>query len=669
MRAIAILVVVLFHAGVPGFEGGYVGVDVFFVISGFVITGLLLRERASSGRTSILAFYGRRCRRIIPAAALVIVVTVVLSYAFLGSVGGSRAATDGKWAAVFLANFHFTSIGTSYLGAQLPPSPLQNYWSLSVEEQFYIVYPTIFLVLAGVRSRLSLRARLAIGLALVFCGSLIFSIIDTSRDPVGAYFSPFTRAWELALGALIAVGTPWLLKVPAHIATVVTWLGLGSIFFAVFTFTSHTAYPGSLVTIPVVGAAMIIGGGASSPRFGVESLLRLAPFQRLGDLSYSLYLWHWPILIVASEHEGLVSPAFPGSLGWVFVALVASWATYLLLENPIRHARALLRVRWASVALGAALTIATLVAVTAIGSDVGAEGTSTTSSAVRSASLPTVLHLVKASEHIRTVPTNLIPPVSQAVLEPVTNIGGTPDPCFSALARLSLDGCTFGDRSGSFTMVLYGDSHAAMWFPDIEAIAKRAHWRLVVITGGNCELSWYPEPLPGPLYQGAHCNALHQFAIDAINRIDPNLLIVAQIVSQPAIDDGVTPGQWKLGLEQQLRRVTAPKTAKIVIGNEPTGGGPDCLATHLTDVQACSTPAISPLTPYFNAEQDAAVAEGARYIEVTPWICTRKCSPIIGNYDVYFNSGHLALGYVRFLEGVLAQAIDLPASTKSNPLH
>jgi hypothetical protein len=414
---------------------------------------------------------------------------------------------------------------------------------------------------------------------------------------------------------------------------------------------------------------MIIGGGASSPRFGVESILRLAPFQRLGDLSYSLYLWHWPILIVASEHQGLVSPVFPGSLGWVLVAFAASWATYLLLENPIRHAKALLRAPVASVALGAVLTISTLVAVTAIGSNVGAEGTSTTSSAVHSASLQTVLHLVKDSEHIRTVPKNLIPPVSQAVLEPLTNIGSYPETCALALDRLSLHGCTFGDPSGSLTMVLYGDSHATMWFPDIEAIAKQAHWRLVVITGGGCQLSWYPEPLPGPLYQGAHCNALHQFAIDAINRIDPNLLIVAQVIDAVAIDDGVTPSQWKLGLEQQLRRVTAPKTAEIVIGNEPTGGGPDCLARHLTDVQACSTPAINPLTSYVNAERDAALAAGARYIEVTPWFCAKKCSSVIGNYDVYFNAGHLSIGYVRFLEGVLAQAIDLPASTKSTPLH
>ena len=217
LRAVAVLLVVLFHAGVSGLSGGYIGVDVFFVISGFVITGVLLRERASSGRTSILAFYGRRCRRIIPAATLVIIVTVLLSYVYLGAGVGERTATDGRWATVFLANFHFTAVGTDYLGSQLAPSPLQNYWSLAVEEQFYVIYPTIFLLLATVGTRWALRARLAIGLVVILGVSLAFSVIDTQSNATGAYFSPFTRAWELALGALVAVATPWLKLIPSRV--------------------------------------------------------------------------------------------------------------------------------------------------------------------------------------------------------------------------------------------------------------------------------------------------------------------------------------------------------------------------------------------------------------------------------------------------------------------
>ncbi|MGP0109428.1 MAG: acyltransferase family protein, partial [Acidimicrobiales bacterium] len=162
LRAVAVGLVVLYHAGVPRLTGGYVGVDVFFVISGFVITGLLLRERSGTGRTSILGFYARRVRRILPAATLVILVTVSFTYVVLGFVIGNNVANDGRWAAVFLANFHFESVGTNYLTAALPPSPLQNFWTLSVEEQFYVVFPTLFLLVARVKGRFSLRTRMSV---------------------------------------------------------------------------------------------------------------------------------------------------------------------------------------------------------------------------------------------------------------------------------------------------------------------------------------------------------------------------------------------------------------------------------------------------------------------------------------------------------------------------
>src|SRR5580704_4136136 len=152
LRAVAVLLVVLYHANVPDLTGGFVGVDVFFVISGFVITGLLLRERHSTGPTSLFSFYARRCRRILPAATLVVVVTVIAAYVFLGVVAGSGTADDGRWAAAFLANVHFERVGTNYLLSQQLPSPLQNFWSLSVEEQFYLVYPTLFLVVARLKS-------------------------------------------------------------------------------------------------------------------------------------------------------------------------------------------------------------------------------------------------------------------------------------------------------------------------------------------------------------------------------------------------------------------------------------------------------------------------------------------------------------------------------------
>jgi len=365
LRAVAILLVVLFHAGVPGVTGGYVGVDVFFVISGFVITGVLLREKTSTGSTSILGFYARRARRIIPAATLVIVVTVLAAFAFLGSVSGGETAVDGQWASVFLANIHFANTATNYLASQHPPSPLQNFWSLAVEEQFYLVYPAIFLVTAAVFGRLSFRRKLMIVLGCIIVISYSLSIILTATNASSAFFSPFTRAWELALGGLIAMTTTSLRHLPSMLAAGASWLGLGLILVSAFVFTTSTSYPGSLVALPVTGAALILAGGAAGPDWGVETILRQRPLQLLGLISYSLYLWHWPILTIAAERRGRTSLPLSESLLWVLLSVVLAIGTYILIENPVRHSRLLIGRRWLSVAAGGCLILTGLAVSTA----------------------------------------------------------------------------------------------------------------------------------------------------------------------------------------------------------------------------------------------------------------------------------------------------------------
>src|SRR5580658_5898351 len=238
LRAVAVVLVVLFHAGVPGLTGGYVGVDVFFVLSGFVITGLLLREQQGSGRTSLISFYGRRSRRILPAATLVIIATVLASYHWLGFLIGNSTADVGRTASLFYANFHFIAVGTDYLSAQAPPSALGNYWSLSVEEQFYLVYPALLLATALVWTRCDLRLKLAALLTVGVGISLFWSIHQTAANPTAAYFSPFTHGWELALGGLVALGRPLFVRLPRAVAIGMTWIGLAGILAAAFEFTS-----------------------------------------------------------------------------------------------------------------------------------------------------------------------------------------------------------------------------------------------------------------------------------------------------------------------------------------------------------------------------------------------------------------------------------------------
>ena len=664
------MLVVLYHANVPLISGGYVGVDVFFVISGFVITGVLLRERAATSTTSILAFYGRRCRRIIPAATLVIVTTALLSYGLLGYVSGNNVAVDGRWAAVFLSNFHFQAVGTNYLSSFLPPSPLQNYWSLSIEEQFYAVFPMLFLLVARTRRlQASFEARLAVMLTLVIVGSFSLSVVQTAANSSGAYFSPFARAWELAIGALIATGTRWLISVPTRIAATATWMGIGAILFAAFTFDGQTDYPGWLVAIPVLGAGLIIAGGAAGPRFGTEVFLGRAPFRWLGKMSYSLYLWHWPILVLAAESAGQTSLPLPKSLFWVAIALVVSMATYALIENPIRHARLLNRNRWASIGLGVGLTVLTVailsVQIHSHQDSVGStEATPTSTEDSVPTSLAAVRRMVAAAGQIRTSPANLSPLPGAAFFD--FGLPSTWTGCDAGEADTSVPACTFGDPHGTPILVLYGDSHAIMWAQAINDIAIRARWRFVLLAKPDCPVNMLPYKNPAgfgaPGGEWSACDGWHRNSLQRINRIDPRLLIVTQELHARPDGRNYTPTQWQHALEHVLNLVSSPGTAKVVLGNIPllAESGPDCLARHGDDVQACSGPRDSWLTPYNRAERTAAESTGARYVDVSPWLCGDNCSAVIGHYEVYMDRFHITNTYARFLEGALAEALQLP---------
>ncbi len=670
LRAVAVALVVLYHANVPRLTGGYVGVDVFFVISGFVITGLLLRERAATRRTSIVGFYARRARRIIPAATLVIVVTVLLSYPVLGFVDGNNVAVDGRWAAVFLSNFHFEAIGTDYLSASRPPSPLQNYWSLSVEEQFYVAFPLFLVLIARSKPRLSFERRLAIGLVVLIVGSFGLSVVQTSANATAAYFSPLTRAWELGLGALIAVGTGWLRRVPALVAAAITWVGMGLVLCASLILNAQSAYPGWVVAVPVLGAGLVIAGGSAAPHYGVEAILKIAPCRWLGRLSYSLYLWHWPILVLVAESAGQSRLAVSQSLWWIAVALIASVGTYVLVENPIRHARFSTRSRWMSIGLGVGLTAGTIGILTVQidshrGQVVAAAAGASLATDPAPASPDTVRRLVETAGQIHSVPPNLTPPVASAFFD--FGLPGTWTGCSATYTETTVPSCTFGDPLGNHTVVLYGDSHAIMWAQAINDIAIRAKWKFVLLAKVACPVGLLPYRNPsGDGEAGGEwvaCDQWHRSAVDRINRIDPDLLIVTQAAEYGPNGALYPPAAWQRGLEDALGRVTSKGTTKVVIGDIPRlpQSGPDCLARHLRDVQACSGPNNLSQAPYNRAELAASGAAGARYVDLAPWFCSVTCTAIIGHYDVYVNDSHITNTYAHVLEGVLAGALHLPA--------
>lgn len=661
LRAVAVLLVVFYHANVARVTGGFVGVDVFFVISGFVITGLLLREHRGTGRTSILNFYARRVRRILPAATLVILVVVSASYLALGYVSGNTVADDGRWAAVFLSNFHFEAVGTNYFTAKLPPSPLQNFWSLSVEEQFYVVYPTLFLVMARLKGRLSLQAKMAIVLVVVIVASYWLSVVQTASQPTAAYFSPFTRAWELALGALVAVATPWLKRIPAPGAALLTWAGLAAIAVAAFTFTAETPYPGSLVAIPVLGAALVIAGGVAAPRLGAEQLLKLRAFQWFGKRSYSLYLWHWPILIIAAEQAGKTTLSLRDNLALILLAIVVSMGSYRLVENPIRHWKLPSRT---TVAAGITTVVATLAILSLV---IGLESTSGVATGIPAApNLHTVLHEVAAAKSITKVPSSIDPGLAQAS----SDYGGffEDGSCEAGFSQSMEKLCFMGDAHAHRLLIVYGDSHAEMWLTAFDSIAKDAHMRLLILGKPDCPASLItvgnPRGVGNPETPDVACSEWHKWAVRTINRLSPSILVVTQENTYSAPGYRIfTDSQWSNGLAELFKMIPSPRTEKIYLGNIPllSEPGPTCLSRHLDNASACATPVAEAYPRLDQADFSLTESLHIRYIDPTPWFCSSVCTAIVGPYNVYQDRFHVTAAYANYLHNALAQALFSPA--------
>ena len=369
LRAVAIVAVLLCHAGVPFLAGGYVGVDVFFVISGYLITRLLLGELDRSGTISLRGFYARRAKRLLPLSAVLLATVGVLSMILLSPLRNTEVAGDIIASALYVANWHFAAQSVDYFAQGLEPSPVLHLWSLAIEEQFYLVWPGLMLATTWLwrRRGRSVRPVLWVVLALIFAGSLAYGIFLTEDKPAFAYFDTFARAWELGLGAALAlIGTT--VRLPRLGAVALGWAGIAAIVYASFSFTGETAFPGTAALVPTLGAgALILSGtalaasarGVTRPRFGAGWILSLPPVRYVGRISYSWYLWHWPFLVFAAAIWG---PRLSVAAG--LAAVAASWVptqlTHTLIEDPVRRAPMLKRMPNRAIALGLTCTAVAL---------------------------------------------------------------------------------------------------------------------------------------------------------------------------------------------------------------------------------------------------------------------------------------------------------------------
>jgi peptidoglycan/LPS O-acetylase OafA/YrhL len=674
LRAVAVLLVVVSHVlGAP--RGGYVGVDVFFVVSGFLITGLLLREHERTTRIRLRDFYVRRVRRLLPAAVLVLAVTnVAAALLFTGERAG-QALRDSLWSLGFLANVRFSAIGTDYFDQTRPASPVQHYWSLAVEEQFYLVWPVLLVV------ALELGRRRGAGavLALITAGSLAWSLHATAADSTAAYFSTSARAWELGVGALLAVGARAGLvqQLPRRVAVALSWLGLAGIVLSALLITERTPFPGVAALLPVACTALVLQAGEAGA--ADRNLLLVNPVSRyLGRISYSLYLWHWPVLVLSVA-------VLPASL-LVVVPLVASLVLaslcHHLVEEPVRRSAWLARPpawrarrrrpaarrpqgsgRRAAVALSAT---AALLGGGFLLPAVALSREATPSSApVGPVALPADSGTLSGD-----IAASLAPPSWPPLDPPLHGIryAGAPewvsDRCDNVHPG-NVDSCRYGPPEASRTAALVGDSMAISWLPALRDVLEPQGYVIQVLTRSQCPvpaLSLYRERPSEPYTE---CAEHRQWALDQVARLDPDLVLVSNAVNlvdqqleQPAGDLRYT--RWRDGMARTLADLGAAQREVVLLGAPPRAGNVQKCVTRLSTPSDCTEPVSAHWRAVRGAERAAAQAVGASYVDPEPWFCASgRCPAVVGSTPVYTDGRHLTAAYAHRLAPLLGRALQV----------
>jgi peptidoglycan/LPS O-acetylase OafA/YrhL len=664
LRAIAVLLVVLGHAGVGFLRGGYIGVDVFFVLSGFLITGLLIAGAERRGHVSLREFYARRAKRILPAAALTLVVIDIATVYWMTFVRAKQAVVDSLWAAVFSANIHFAHEGANYFDRIGQPSPVQHFWSLAVEEQFYLVWPLlIVLVLAGVglQHRASRHARgpasegaapaiprlrLAIAIALIGLGSLAWSVYNTPESPSSAYFSTFTRVWELALGAALAIGAAQFTRLPGWARAALGWAGVAAIAVAAVAFSDATRMPGYAALLPTLGAAAVIAAGIGDERSrgAPGGLLGRAPLRYVGDRSYAFYLWHWPFLIIGAAALGHVPPlGTPLSVGMALAlmgaAFLVSMASYRWVENPIRRAPLTRPLRTSAVLWGTSVGLVVVVA--AVGFGIIGAGTVPPISDEAIARRQ-VMDAVQLARQGAPIPQGLNPPLDKLLADHLVTPDDVPD-CWDIRDDPTwLHQCTLFPDGAKGTIVVIGDSHAYEWLPAIMRMAERDGWSLIPL--------WHLGCWPPTYIAGGDCQDFVQWAEQQVQAIHPEVVLIGgelRIQSQETMRQTIT------GLDALITAVKPSAGHVVLIGDPPARGDifpADCLAADGATLGTCAWTLEPDQIAVYRDSRDLAERDGISFMDTIGWFCVEDlCPSVVGHTVTMRENDHISKTYAELL--------------------
>ncbi|MEV7648973.1 acyltransferase family protein [Arthrobacter sp. NPDC089319] len=677
LRAIAVLLVILDHLvllqKLPGGPaGGFIGVDVFFVISGFLITQHLVTEIQKDGRVSFKNFYVARARRILPMALLVILVTIAASALVFWpwQVGGS--ALDGLWAALFLSNIAFAFRGVDYFSAD-HHSIFQHYWSLSVEEQFYIMWPVLITAtaIAAFKRFPAARSLLAVT-ATVAILSFAWAMMETEASPTFAYFSTFSRAFEFALGGMLAILAPRAASIPMRIRPWLSAAGILIIVISVWIIDPTSGFPGPMALTPVTGAVLYIAAGTGSDRPVQMWPLRTRLATAIGDASYSLYLWHWPVIMIIAALIPREIVVIPVALA---LTVVLSWASYRWVEEPVRNSAWLKRSQRpraftnGRVTRNVGLMTAALLIVGvgtaaldfAVRKQVGvgeSHGVAAGSQApqadqpAEAAQLVAELQAMIEQGKRRNSWADLRPAISE--IENYT--GALATDCWTR-AEDEPKTCLRGDADAPHTVVVFGDSIAMNAAFAVDTfVQQNPDWNIRVFAKLGCAAPNIPTSAPGGgTYES--CDEFRDWAISEIRKIQPDAIWMTSALprSLPGVDDAHIVDVWEEGLGTTLEALDGSGETFVVM---PPPAGEDlafCSRPYNTPVDCGST-----ITKRWLEVRDASAyvanAEGAKMVDTGMWFCDAggNCPAVIGDFVVRRDERHLTYDFGAYLAPMVA---------------
>jgi peptidoglycan/LPS O-acetylase OafA/YrhL len=677
LRALAVMLVLLYHVSggrLP--TGGYIGVDVFFVVSGFLITGHLWREAEARGRVSIRRFYGRRARRLLPAASCVLVLTLIGIYLWVPHTQWVEFGRQLLASAFYGENWALALNAVDYAAPGANTSPVQHFWSLAVEEQFYLAWPWLIVTAAVISYRRG-RQRLvtAATLGLVTVLSLGASLWMTAVDPAFAYFATPARAWEFGAGGLAVFVRQHAQQRSTSTRVGLQWLGVFLILGSAFALNAGSPFPGWLALVPVAGtAAVLLAGNVRSP-VSLAPIVNWRPVQWVGDISYSLYLWHWPLLILLPFALG-AGLSLPERVLVLPVSLVIAHVSKTYVEDFFRAdqprpdasrdgaARRSLRLHRNGLVVAGAGCLAICLGAGLMVQTASAE--ITTAEGALSAALAGPPRCFGAAA---------VPPAGQSCPESVSgitypapviaendNFGASPagKQCFAQGRDRKSEPCRF-DHSASGTSIriaLIGDSHAAQWEPALEQIAIRQHWFLSVFTKSGCPLSDVP-PASAAARFGDACAAWNADVQQQVAAGHFNLVFVSGLSGQKY---AAPSGQSAVsGLESSWQRIESTGARVVALRDNPNPSKsgvsdiPTCVAAH-ADYRQCATSAAQAVQ--VDPQVEAAAHTDVRLLDLSRYFCLDgRCPAVIGQVIVYRGQQHVTSTYMRTLAPFLEQEL------------